>query len=218
MNVLFIGNSFTFYNDMTKMIEEIAKSNNRLLHVEEIAYGGFSLSDYLGDSSEGIEVINKIKSKDWDYIILQEQSRKPLDNKEEFIQSVIAFRNLITAYNTKILLFSTWSYKDKTTKLKSTGLSYTSFYEVLRDAYKEAGDSINCDVVDVGSVFALLNSKHNAINLYTEDDYHPNMVGSFIIAQMFYNKFYGELNKLYKPDQLDNELFHIIHYVLINMQ
>ena len=40
MNILFIGNSYTYYNNMPKMLEALAKENGKKLCVNAVTKGG----------------------------------------------------------------------------------------------------------------------------------------------------------------------------------
>ena len=75
MQVLFIGNSFTYFNDMPYTFLNMAKTVDPDSRVESIAYGGYSLAQYCDEDTEvGRLVISKIVSYEWDYVVLQEQS------------------------------------------------------------------------------------------------------------------------------------------------
>ena len=41
MNVLFIGNSFTYYNEMPKMFSQLLRSEGISANVEQIVNGGY---------------------------------------------------------------------------------------------------------------------------------------------------------------------------------
>lgn len=201
-NVLFIGNSFTYFNDMYKMFMSICKLNGHDVNAEQVTYGGYSLNQYLTEEDKYKEIIEKLESKHFEYIILQDQSRKTLDNLEEMIDSVGKFKELINRYNGQIVLYSTWSYRQHSDMLKSTNLPYNEFYKVIREGYQVVGSMHDLDVVNVGSRFKRL---HKRVNLLVEDDFHPNVTGSYIVANLFYNYFFDQNNYLYKPAEINQK-------------
>src|SRR5680860_1925016 len=70
LNVLLIGNSSIYYNNMPIMLEVIASGNDINLNTMLIAHGGYTLQDHLNDGR--IERI--LDSLDWDFVVLNEQS------------------------------------------------------------------------------------------------------------------------------------------------
>ena len=75
MKVLFIGNSYTYYNDMPKIFADLAKENDKNVLVESITRGGKFLHQNLdpNDVQYG-EVCDVINKHDYDVLFLQEQS------------------------------------------------------------------------------------------------------------------------------------------------
>ena len=88
--VLFFGNSFTFYHDMPTMFAELARTSGHEVVVEVVAPGGQSLSGH----AESTTTPERITSGDWDYVILQEHSRTPLEQKTREEQMYPAARAL----------------------------------------------------------------------------------------------------------------------------
>ena len=57
MNVLFIGNSFTYFNCLTGMLWNQARLNGKELNVEELTTGGYYLHQYVDkEDKHGLEV------------------------------------------------------------------------------------------------------------------------------------------------------------------
>ena len=69
--ILFIGNSYT--GGIRKTFDQLVKAENADLHVEYINPGGRQLRQHFSNP----KVIAKIKSRKWDFVILQEQSQTP---------------------------------------------------------------------------------------------------------------------------------------------
>src|SRR6266496_5459039 len=72
--VLFIGNSYTFVNDLPNTFAKLAQSGgHKKVEVGMAAQGGWALSNHL-ESSETLNLLNSTK---WNYVVLQEQSEIP---------------------------------------------------------------------------------------------------------------------------------------------
>ena len=80
LQVLFIGNSYTYGNDLPKMLAELAKAGGQsLLVVEKETPGGWSFKKHW----EGGKAVQKIKSKKWDWVILQNHSLGALEARDD---------------------------------------------------------------------------------------------------------------------------------------
>ena len=216
-NILFIGNSFTFYNDMPNILEKLGSVNGFDVHVEHVTHGGYSLVQFINEAEVALELSEKLDERHWNFVILQEHSRKPLDNKTEFLSSIKSLNEMIRKQAGKTILYSTWSYRDHSSKLKSTGLTYNEFYSLLKNRYEEAGALIDAVVAPVGTVFHKITKDDSKIDLLVEDDSHPNIKGSFIAAFMFYSIIFGENNSNYLPDGINEIDGNMLRKVVLNI-
>lgn len=192
---------------MYKMLQVICEINGYEVHVDQLAYGGYSLQHYVEEEESYPEFRKKMQSRSWDYVFLQDQSRKTLDDIEEMRQSVKQLVDIIQKQSGEAILYSTWSYREHSNKLKDTKLSYDEFSKVIKNGYKSLGQECGIEVVYVGDVFSLL---HRTLNLLVEDDFHPNILGSYIVANMFYHAIFGKNNFSYKPDEINKNEYQII--------
>src|SRR5437867_11832659 len=69
--VLFIGNSYTFVNDLPNMFAKLARSGGHKVEVGMAAKGGWQLSKHI-QSPETLDTLNSIKSN---FVVLHEQSK-----------------------------------------------------------------------------------------------------------------------------------------------
>src|SRR6185312_15598438 len=114
LKVLFIGNSYTFVNNLPQMVADVSSSMGDTLIFDSYTVGGYAFSDHSTDPL----CAAKISSQQWDYVILQEQSLNPSEPSNIFFdESYYAARNLdnmIKANDpcTKNIFYMTWGYKD----------------------------------------------------------------------------------------------------------
>src|SRR4051812_10943292 len=71
--VLFIGNSYTYVNNLPQIVADVASSMGDSLIFDSYTIGGYTLEQHFADTN----CTNKIKAGGWDYVILQEQSQLP---------------------------------------------------------------------------------------------------------------------------------------------
>src|SRR5208283_2849446 len=71
--VLFIGNSYTYVNDLPTTFMNLARAGGHKIEVGMSAQGGWMLADHVKSS----DTIAKISSEKWNFVVLQEQSEVP---------------------------------------------------------------------------------------------------------------------------------------------
>lgn len=177
MKILMLGNSFTYCNDLDKMLAERLGAC-----VVRNVRGGARLSEQLNPATELGANAKKLFEEKWDYVVLQEMSRGPVTEKESFMQSVKELSSRARECGAKPLLYATWAYREGSEKLASTGLGYKEMTQALHDSYHEAAQIGGCLVADVGDAFYEMREK--ADELFVEDDYHPGVYGSGLAADV----------------------------------
>ena len=185
--MLFIGNSFTYVNDLPKMVAELAKAGNqRPIHFMQVTPGGCTLEKHWKDG----KALAAIQSRKWDFVVLQEQSRGPLLNKDSMFDFGKKLDAEISKQGAKTLLYMTWAYQDKPDDQKS-----------ISEAYLGLSKEINAEVVPVGLAWerAILADKDRT--LHQKDKRHPSSTGSYLAACVFYATIYGK-----SPDGLPGRI------------
>ena len=194
MQVLFIGNSFTYFNDMPYTFLNMAKTVDPDSRVESIAYGGYSLAQYCDEDTEvGRLVISKIVSYEWDYVVLQEQSLLPCTDEKGFVSAVKRLCGIVSQIGAKVILYQTWAYAENTDKLLSTGMSYREMSEKLVAAYGKAAAASGATVAPVGEMFARVKDSDYITRLINANDgYHPSSTGSYLAACVIFRTITGK--------------------------
>lgn len=175
MRILMLGNSFTYYNDMLRILKMMTG-----WEVVSHTRGGAYLSEHLDPETElGQKTLPALKSERWDYVVMQEQSRAPYEKREQFLASVRALCPLIRAAGAVPVLYSTWAYRDGSQRLADTGLSYEAMLRALSDGYEAAAQENGALIARAGEAFAAMQGQ---LDLYVQDDYHPSLHGSMLAA------------------------------------
>ncbi len=183
MKVLFIGNSFTYYNDMPMTLASLIGADNE---VKSIVKGGYYLSRHLDadDALEGL-AIRELDRGDYDFVVLQDQSFSPIKDYGRFERGVVGLSAHVKE-GASVLMYATWAYKDGSEKLAKTGLGYEEMRDRLYSCYKQVGDSIGAQTVPCGYLMYRLTKKYPDIDfLSVTDSYHPAPAGSLSLALMF---------------------------------
>lgn len=195
--VLFVGNSFTFYNNgvdyhLQKMLDSDSLSDSVKYLVQKIAVSSYTLQAHYQDTL----TLRKIRSDNWTFVVLQEQSTRPINNPDLFLEYATKLNNEIKKNNAKTALFMTWALKESPNDINTISSSYNS-----------VGSKINAKVVPVGKVWDNFVKTYPLYNLYFTDDKHPSMNGTFLIACVFYKQLFNKnpTNNSYVPVGLSKE-------------
>lgn len=177
MRILMLGNSFTYYHDMPRMLAELTGAE-----VKAHTRGGARLAEQLNRETEmGAKTLAALENESWDYVILQEQSHAPVTSKDAFLRSVSALCEKARRAGAKPVLYATWAYRKDSDVMAKMGIGYDEMSAQLSDSYHEAARENDAMIVDVGRRFYELADE---VELYDEDGKHPTEAGSRIAAEM----------------------------------
>jgi Domain of unknown function (DUF4886) len=191
LNVLFVGNSFTYFNDMPALVKQLADAAHEekpFMSVQETP-GGYTLKQHW----ESGKVAQLIQSNRWDYVVLQEQSQALSFAQWQRFRDVHPyarqFNNLAWQNKTKLILFMTWGY-EKGDLENRTSDSFSDMQSRLAEGNMELAKDLSAIVVPVGIAWRQALSRNPQIRLWGEDGRHPNLSGSYLAACVFYKLFY----------------------------
>ena len=198
LNVLFIGNSYTYYHDMpsTYFFTLAAKAGYRV-RATAITKGGYTLERFADPDDEyGKKVAEALDEKNagkYDYVILQEQSKRPAldDGRPKFFEAVSILCEKIRAIGAEPILYSTWGRKVGSDELDAEGWTNESMTWRLAAAYSAIGEKLGIKVAHVGLAFFDVNTNSPDVELYESDKSHSSALGSYLAAATILAKMLG---------------------------
>ena len=183
LRVLFIGNSYTFKNNLPELFAELVRSSGREIDVDMAAPGGWTLSDHA--ASEGTQTM--IQSQGWDYVVLQEQSVIPSlqeERAETMYPAVRALDEMIRNAGADTALLMTWGRRDG---LAEEGYpDFEAMQAELGAGYSEVGQEVGAIVAPVGLAWQKALAQDPQLDLWDSDWSHPAMAGSYLAACVLY--------------------------------
>ncbi len=195
--VLFIGNSFTFYNDMgteNGIFAHIAKeAGYQNVHVTSVTKGGYRLHQFLDRSDPyGEKALALLESgTKFDIVVIQEQSAHPIADPGDFYDSCRAFKALVDKNGGELWLYSTWGYKTGHSSLPKYGKTTEKMEMKLRAAYAAIGEELGVGVAYAGAAMTESFQKNRTIDLYVDDLKHPSAAGSYLAAWTLFGTIFG---------------------------
>ena len=170
--VLFVGNSFTYYNNgLHKHYEAIVESANGFLHSRIMTISSGHLPEHIA----GLPSL--AASEDWDVVVLQGYSKGPIgdDTARAFRKAAKQLVRTIRDNDAKPAFFMTWAYIDE-----------PEMTALLDDAYTSIGKKLGAQVVPVGLAFERAIQERPDLKLRIADRKHPTLAGTYLAACTFY--------------------------------
>ena len=190
--ILFIGNSYTQYNDMsTKIFKPMAEAAGYDVVINSVLKGGYTLQKFADPNDQyGAKVEELLTNCRYDFVILQEQSLRPVNDPARFYGGVRKLCDRISATGATPVLYATWGRKTGSQDLADLQMTNESMTWALDAAYSAIGKEKGADVAHVGLAFFDVYTSEKSIELYASDLYHPSYNGSYLAAATLFAKIF----------------------------
>lgn len=180
--ILFVGNSFTFYNNgLHNHYSALIRSSGREFGAPRVtrilAISGGHLPEHRGGLTSMLE------SQDWDVVVLQGHSSGPIGDAtaEPFRIAAREYSAMIREHGARPVFFMTWAYEGK-----------PEMTDALNQAYFSIASELDAEVVPVGLAFERATAARPDIKLRIEDGKHPTLAGTYLAACTFYAMLFNQ--------------------------
>lgn len=189
--VLFLGNSYTYVNNLPQLIADAAQSTNDNLIFDSNTIGGYTLEGHNSNATS----LAKIAQGNWDFVVLQEQSQLPSYPINQVQTQVFPYaqslNNLITTQNpcAETAFYMTWGRQNgdiQNCAVNPSVCTYEGMDDLLKERYMTMTLNNEAIVSPVGAVWRFLRTNYPLLNLYSSDGSHPSEIGSYAAACAFY--------------------------------
>lgn len=193
IRVLFIGNSYTYYNNLPEMVATLSGGR---IETRMVARGSSTLRQ-LWDLGESV---NAIREGKWDWVVLQEHSLlggmrvdgvESINNPEFFHESIRLYDEEIRRNKAKTLLYLTWARR-----------AHPDQQQIINQAYLGIAQELGLPIAPVGAVWQRVRELDPALVLHDPDGTHPNPAGSYLAACVFINTLLGPKATLSLPPRV----------------
>ena len=193
--VLFLGNSYTDYNQLPQQVRQLALAAGDTLVVDSRTPGGYTFQNHAADA----QTLQKIRQGPWDWVVLQEQSQLPAfpDNQVnvQVFPHAASLRDSILAHSpcAEIVFYMTWGRQNgdaQNCAVLPAVCTYEGMQERLYQTYLRLADSNEAICAPVGAAWRLVRQQYPWLNLYTQDASHPSPAGSYLAATTIYATLY----------------------------
>lgn len=177
--VLFLGNSYTAFNNLPRVLEALGASPRSSLQFEtdRVTPGGARWETHAGNATS-LSAIDQ----GWDFVVLQDQSLQPVSSPLTLKEAAETLDSRIRNAGGSTVLFMTWprAFHNLTTQH-----NYPLYYN-------HHGEHLGAQVAPVGQAWVRSLRLDPDLRLHQEDDSHPNVNGTYLTACVFFASLTGQ--------------------------
>ncbi len=180
LRILFIGNSYIYANNLPVLLARLAEAaaGRTAIETHQVSEGGWTLERHWEDG----EALQRIREGRWDYVVLQEQSQRPIRNREVMQVYARLLDVVIRKAGGRTVFYLTWARRDR-----------PEDQAALTDAYLTIARELNAWVAPVGIAWQTALRDDPSLRLHNDDNSHPNPMGSYLAALVFLATLRGDL-------------------------
>lgn len=195
MKVLWIGNSYTMYNDLPSMVKEIAATQDINIANTTVLKGGERLKGHL----ENPILLEQLRKGGWDFVVIQEQSSLPSYDTQSVMRETYPYAHTIDSIAkahspaVKTVFYMTWGHKNGNIRPREDYPlcnTYEGMQERLKTSYLEMTYANDAICAPAGMAWATVRKERPDIDLYVADTFHPSLAGSYLNAVTIFTTMY----------------------------
>lgn len=185
--VLFIGNSYTYFNNLPGMLTDLSTSLGDYVQPTSQVAGGATFQVHATNPA----TYTAINNADWDFVVLQAQSQEPSFPDSQVNSETLPFAEQMAdsirnnSICSNILMFMTWGRENGDPQWVPIS-TFDGMNSRLRNAYIRMADSIDASISPIGVAWKYVRDNYPSIQLYSPDGSHPSLEGSYLAACTFY--------------------------------
>ena len=193
--VLFLGNSYTYVNNLPVILSNLALAGGDSLIHDSSTPGGYTMEGH----STNATTLSKIALGTWDYVTIQGQSQRSAFHPTQVANEVYPYAKIladsIRAANpcTEPVFFMTWGRKNGDQSNCANYPPVCTFEGMqtrLKTSYVQMANDNNCTVAPCGIGYWESRLQNPSLDLYSSDGSHPSYAGSYLSACVFYATFF----------------------------
>lgn len=186
LSILFVGNSYTYVNDLPARLVELAKSDARgvSIRTESVATGGATMAQHHATSG----ALAKIRAGGFTHVVLQGQSLEPLTRPAEFSEFARKLCDEAEKAGAQVVLYQTWARREKAPEYAEpwSGGTPKRMQKALNEAYAKVAEGTRAKIARVGEAWAAALARPKPPELFDADGSHPALAGTYLAACVFY--------------------------------
>ena len=209
MNILFLGNSLMFYNDLPQVFADLSKAGGHDVFVSSVTKGSATVSHFASEGDPlGVRTREVLQERRWDIVIIEPSRRiTPFENSvlQAETEAAKTVQTIAAEAGAEILLYAVWGNNDGRVKEcvaeapphmpfvgvhPYTRADHAQFLHKVSHSISEALGGVR--IAEAGLAFERLIAADDTIDLYHTDLRHPSPAGTYLAACTIYATIFGE--------------------------
>jgi uncharacterized protein DUF4886 len=190
-DILFIGNSRLFTNDLPSMVRAVADSADAPVkyRVQMWALPGLRFEDHARNKT-----VQRLLAQRWDRVVLQAQSAESMMGEEWRASFAANGRRLVgraRAAGSPASLVVNWTYSEEEFRRHEAPEGERArVYGQIQNDHRALAGATGADLINVGAAFRRVETAEPAIDLIPDGN-HPSQQGTYVYALMVYAHLSG---------------------------
>lgn len=168
-NILFVGNSLTYTNNLPELVKQNALSKGINVGTRMIAEPNTAIIDHWNNGQVQIE----IASKQFDFVVIQQGPSSQAFGREVLIEYGKKYAALCNASDAKLAYYMVWPAFSW----------YHTFDDVIQN-HRDAAAINKAILCPVGAEWKAHFDATNNFDYYGPDNFHPSLLGSQVAAKI----------------------------------
>jgi hypothetical protein len=182
LRVLFIGNSLTYANDLPAIVQALSEAaNNPRLVYKAITLPNYSLEDHWNQG----DARREITAGKWNVVVLQQGPSALMESRKLLVDYTRRFDELIRGSGARTAIYMVWPSKARSKDFDGVVASYTA-----------AAREVGAQLLPAGRAWQEAFNRKPDAALYSADDFHPSITGSYLAAIVIYRQLYNDTQTL----------------------
>lgn len=178
LNVLFVGNSLTYTNDLPAMIEALAEASGVARpRCKAIVMGGYSLEDHWNQGAAR----EAIAQGGWDVVVLQQGPSASTEGRRLLLEYARRFAGEIRRAGARPALYMVWPATNR-----------KGDFDGVVESYKQAAKETKGILFPAGEAWREAWRRNSQLALYSPDGLHPTPAGTYLAALTLYEQLYAQ--------------------------
>ena len=165
MNLLFVGNSHTYFNTMPETVLKLLEATGQKASATMLAEGGKGLAYHVTSRL----VPFAIRNGSYDAVIIQDRATG--FDPAAFEEGAKALKEMADSVGIPLYLYMPWAGRDSRAAQRT-----------MTDAYDRFARANGCAIAPAGEVFMRILTREKPGLLYREDGNHATPFGSYLAA------------------------------------
>lgn len=178
MKVLFIGNSYTYCNNLPVMLRDLSRTAGKTIDTASVTSSGKALTWHWYNP----ESLDTIAQGGWDFVVLQDQSLRAIEEPEKLRSAAIRLAGRIGEVNATPVLYVTWARQH-----------IPEMQNAITETYRCVAQEINAKLAPVGPAWRMALAATPELSLHVKDRSHPSILGTYLTACVFYGTLFDEI-------------------------